>query len=46
MARGRHSRLEKEEVRVVELLPDMTPGYLRGRPAVVKYTLPITLVVE
>ena len=46
MARGPHARLEKEAIRVVELLPDMTPGKQRGRPVGVKYTLPITLVVE
>ncbi len=45
-ARGPHARLEKEAVRVVKLLPDMTPGKQRGRPVGVKYTLPITLVVE
>jgi protein TonB len=45
-ARGPHARLEKEAVRVVELLPEMTPGKQRGRPVGVKYTLPITLVVE
>ena len=46
MARGPHARLEKEAIRVVELLPDMTPGKQRGRPVGVKYTLPITLIVE
>jgi len=45
-ARGPHKRLEKEAIRVVTLLPDMTPGKQRGRPVGVKYTLPITLVVE
>lgn len=45
-ARGPHKRLEKEAIRVVSLLPDMTPGKQRGRPVGVKYTLPITLVVE
>jgi len=45
-ARGPHKRLEKEAIRVVQLLPDMTPGKQRGRPVGVKYTLPITLVVE
>ncbi len=45
-ARGPHKRLEKEAVRVVELLPKMTPGKQRGRAVGVKYTLPITLVVE
>jgi protein TonB len=46
MARGPHARLEKEAIRVVELLPDMTPGKQRGRPVGVKYPVPMTLVVE
>ncbi|MDH5413912.1 MAG: energy transducer TonB [Flavobacteriaceae bacterium] len=45
-ARGPHARLEKEAIRVVELLPKMIPGKQRGRPVGVKYTLPITLIVE
>lgn len=45
-ARGPHARLEKEAVRVVEKIPQMTPGKQRNRPVGVKYTLPITLVVE
>ncbi len=45
-ARGPHKRLEKEAIRVVELLPQMEPGKQRGRPVGVKYTLPITLIVE
>ena len=45
-ARGPHKRLEKEAMRVVNLLPSMTPGKQRGRPVGVKYTLPITLLVE
>lgn len=44
-ARGPHSRLEKEAVRVVQLLPKMTPGKQRTKPVRVGYTLPITLVV-
>ncbi len=44
-ARGPHLRLEKEAVRVVKLLPKMTPGMQRGRPVSVKYTLPITFKV-
>jgi protein TonB len=44
-ARGPHARLEKEAVRVVELLPKMTPGKQRTKPVRVSYTLPITLVV-
>jgi len=45
-ARGPHARLEKEAVRVIALLPNMTPGKQRGRSVGVKYTLPITLIVE
>jgi protein TonB len=45
-ARGPHARLEKEAIRVVNLLPKMIPGKQRGRPVGVKYTLPITLLVE
>ena len=44
-ARGPHSRLEKEAVRVVKLLPKMTPGKQRTRAVRVAYTLPITLLV-
>ena len=45
-ARGPHARLEKEAIRVISLLPNMTPGKQRGRAVGVKYTLPITLIVE
>lgn len=45
-ARGPHARLEKEAVRVVEMLPTMIPGKQRGIPVGVKYTLPITLIVQ
>ncbi|MDH3321629.1 MAG: energy transducer TonB [Flavobacteriaceae bacterium] len=44
-ARGPHKRLEKEAMRVIELLPQMTPGKQRTKPVRVSYTLPITLVV-
>jgi protein TonB len=44
-ARGPHKRLEKEAIRVIQLLPQMTPGKQRTRPVSVSYTLPITLVV-
>lgn len=46
VARGPHARLEKEAIRVVEMLPKMIPGKQRGRAVAVKYTLPITLQVE
>lgn len=45
-ARGPHKRLEKEAERVVKLLPKMVPGKQRGRAVGVKYTLPVTLLVE
>ncbi len=44
-ARGPHVRLEKEAIRVVQLLPRMTPGKQRTKPVRVSYTLPITLEV-
>ncbi len=44
-ARGPHVRLEKEAIRVVSLLPQMTPGRQRTRAVRVSYTLPITLDV-
>ena len=44
-ARGPHARLEKEAIRVVDLLPTMVPGKQRTRPVRVSYTLPITLIV-
>jgi protein TonB len=45
-ARGPHKRLEKEAVRVVQLLPKMIPAKQRGKPVNIKYTLPITLEVR
>jgi len=46
LVRAPHKRLEKEARRVVGLLPKMTPGKQRGRPVGVKFTLPITFMVE
>jgi protein TonB len=45
-ARGPHKRLEKEAIDVVKHIPKMSPGKQRNRPVGVKYTLPITLIVE
>ena len=45
-ARGPHARLEKEALRVVNMLPTLTPGKQRGMPVGVSYTLPITLHVQ
>lgn len=45
-ARAPHKRLQEEAVRVVGLLPKITPGKQRGRPVGVKYALPITFKVQ
>jgi len=45
-ARGPHKRLEKEAIRVVQLLPKMIPAKQRGKSVNIKYTLPITLEVR
>ena len=41
-----HKRLEKEALRIIQKLPEMTPGKQRTRPVSVKYTLPITFDVH
>lgn len=46
IARGPHERLEIEAIRVVSLLPVMKPGALMGEPVGVKYSLPISFIVE
>jgi protein TonB len=45
-ARAPHKRLEAEAIRVVGLLPQMKPGKQRGRPVGVKYSLPISFIVQ
>ena len=45
-ARGPHKEIEMEGIRVVESLPNMIPGKQKGRNVGVKYTLPITFLVE
>ena len=45
-ARAPHMKLQKEAIRVVELLPKMEPGKQRGNPVTVKYALPIVFKVE
>ncbi len=45
-AKAPHPRLQKEAVRIVKLLPKMTPGKQRGKPVGVKYTLPVRIDVE
>lgn len=46
LVRAPHKRLEKEARRVVNLLPEMTPGKQRGRKVGVKFQLPIVFIVE
>ncbi|MGB0838145.1 MAG: energy transducer TonB [Flavobacteriaceae bacterium] len=45
-ANAPHKRLQMEAVRVIELLPQMTPGSQRGVPVKVKYSLPIVFNVQ
>ncbi len=45
-ANSPHKSLIKEAVRVVEKLPQMTPGKQRKRAVGVKYTLPIVFFIE
>ena len=41
-----HKKLQKEAQRIVNKIPQFTPGKQRGTPVKVKYTLPITFHVE
>ena len=45
-ARAPHKKLKEEAIRVIELLPKMTPGKQRGRPVGVSYGFPIVFKVE
>jgi protein TonB len=45
-ARAPHKKLQEEAIRVVKLLPVMTPGKQRGRAVSVSYGLPIVFKVE
>jgi len=45
-ARAPHKKLKEEAIRVIKLLPQMTPGKQRGRPVGVRYGLPIVFKVE
>lgn len=45
-ARAPHKRLQQEAIRIIELLPKMTPGKQRSVPVGVKYSLPIVFKVE
>lgn len=45
-ATGKHKKLEEEGLRVINSLPKMTPGFHEGNAVGVKFTLPITLMVD
>ena len=45
-ARAPHKRLQEEAIRVIKLLPKMTPGKQRGKAVGVKYSLPITFKIQ
>lgn len=45
VARGSHTKLAEEAVRVVELLPQMTPAKQRGFNVIVPYSFPITFQI-
>lgn len=40
-ARAKHKALEAEAIRVIALLPKMTPGFQFDKPVIVPYSLPI-----
>ncbi len=45
-ARAPHKSLEQEAIRVIRLLPQMTPGKHKGEPVNVTYALPIMFVAQ
>lgn len=45
-ARAPHADLKAEVIRVMKTLPKMMPGEQSGKKVVVKYSLPLTIIVE
>ena len=45
-ARAPHPRLEKEAIRVINLLPKMKPGIKNGKPVIVPYSIPMIFQVN
>ena len=45
MVKAPHIALEEEAIRVVKLIPKMTPGYIDGNPVVVPYSVPISVEI-
>src|SRR5690606_39000974 len=46
MARAPHPALEAEAIRVIQSMPDFTPGEQRGEAVTVPYSLPILFQVQ
>ena len=44
--RGPHPILEVEAKRVIKMLPKLQPGYQRGKPVIVPYSLPIVFQIQ
>ncbi|WP_299337357.1 energy transducer TonB [uncultured Psychroserpens sp.] len=44
--RAAHPALEEEAKRIIKLLPTFKPGYQRGKPVIVPYSLPILFQVQ
>ena len=45
-SRGPHAILERGAERIIEKLPKMTPGYQRGLPVKVPFSIPITFRLQ
>ncbi|WP_051209864.1 M56 family metallopeptidase [Gelidibacter mesophilus] len=45
-ARAPHLALEEEAIRVIQLLPEFTPGKQKGKAVTVPYSLPILFMVQ
>ena len=43
--RAPHPKLEKEVIRIINMLPRIEPGTKNGKPVIVPYSLPITFQV-
>lgn len=46
LARAEDEYLEAEAIRVAKLIPPLTPGFQRGKPVIVPYTLPLMVNIE
>ena len=45
-ARAPHKKIEEEVIKVMNLLPKVTPGEQEGKAVAVKYSIPFTLVID